>query len=482
MAQKVRGSQAGEREVIVGPSNRSFGLLFTLRRLLAIVAVNLILLVVCAEIAGLFLYYLDTGRFFYTHQKSYERLTAEATAGRLTGDALHPYFGPTHQPGLPFDIPDRLREQPAGASAAPAGSLRTNNFGFVSGHAFPFVKTDGNQFVIGLFGGSVGVWFCQIGAGRLVANLEKEEYFRNRQLIPLCFSHEGYKQPQQLLVLAYFLSIGQQFDLVVNIDGFNEVALAPLNEARGLDISMPSPLHLGPLVNLLDRSTLTPGKLSLLAAIQHDREQLDRLAEGLERTRIASVHVALDWYRQRISSRYSAELGRFANLPPNPAATSIVRVTPPVAKRDDATLFRDVAAQWVESSLLMNALLRTRGVPYFHVLQPNQYFSSRRFSDAERAIAFSGDSPFKDGAEKGYPALVAASSALTGREQFLNGVTIFDEETRPVYMDNCCHYTLAGNQVLADYVARAIVSSAGSWRKSTRGNEDKATGSSDVSR
>jgi hypothetical protein len=435
----------------------------TLRRVLAIVAVNLILLVVFAEIAGLFLYYLDTGRFFYTDQKSYERLNAEATAGRLTGDALHPYFGPTHLPGLPFDIPDRLREQPAGASAVPAGSARTNNFGFVSVHDYPFVKTDGNQFVIGLFGGSVGVWFCQIGAERLVANLEKEEYFRNRQLIPLCFSHEGYKQPQQLLVLAYFLSIGQQFDLVVNIDGFNEVALAPLNEARGLDISMPSPLHLGPLVNLLDRSTLTPEKLSLLAAIQHDREQLDRLADRLERTRIASVHVALDRYRQRISSRYSAELGRFANLPPNPAAASIVRVTPPVAKRDGATLFRDVAAQWVESSLLMNALLRTRGVPYFHVLQPNQYFSSRRFSDAERAIAFSSDSPFKDGAEKGYPALVAAASALTGREQFLNGVTIFDEETRPVYMDNCCHYTLAGNQVLADYVARAIVRSE--WQR-----------------
>jgi hypothetical protein len=30
MAQRVRGSQEGEREVIVGPSNRSFGLLFTL--------------------------------------------------------------------------------------------------------------------------------------------------------------------------------------------------------------------------------------------------------------------------------------------------------------------------------------------------------------------------------------------------------------------------------------------------------------------
>ena len=35
----------------------------------------------------------------------------------------------------------------------------------------------------------------------------------------------GYKQPQQLLALAYLLSHGAQIDVVVNIDGFNEVAL-----------------------------------------------------------------------------------------------------------------------------------------------------------------------------------------------------------------------------------------------------------------
>ena len=34
----------------------------------------------------------------------------------------------------------------------------------------------------------------------------------------------GYKQPQQLTTLAYLMSIGGQFDLVLNIDGFNEVA------------------------------------------------------------------------------------------------------------------------------------------------------------------------------------------------------------------------------------------------------------------
>ena len=75
---------------------------------------------------------------------------------------------------------------------------------------------------------------------RLAAALAAAPAFRGRDIVPLCFSHEGYKQPQQLLILSYFLSIGQAFDVVVNIDGFNEVAISPLNDARGLDISMPS--------------------------------------------------------------------------------------------------------------------------------------------------------------------------------------------------------------------------------------------------
>ena len=39
----------------------------------------------------------------------------------------------------------------------------------------------------------------------------------------------GYKQPQQLLTLAYYISLGAEFDTVINIDGFNEVALPPIH-------------------------------------------------------------------------------------------------------------------------------------------------------------------------------------------------------------------------------------------------------------
>src|SRR6185503_297529 len=169
-----------------------------------------------------------------------------------SADGLHPYFGPIHRPGV---------------------RPETNNIGFGSKQAFPFARTSDRQFLVGIFGGSVARAFCDRGTPRLIAVLQRDQTLAGKEIVTLCFSHEGYKQPQQLLVLAYFLSIGQQFDMVVNLDGLNDVALGSLNNQRGLDISMPSAQHIEPLINLIDQATLTPDKLLSLAAIERDKER-----------------------------------------------------------------------------------------------------------------------------------------------------------------------------------------------------------------
>jgi hypothetical protein len=429
------------------------------RRALGVIVINAMVFVVLAEALALFLYYNDTGRLFYSYRKTYEPI-AETREGRLSGDGLHPYFGPTHRQGYPFDIPESLRD-----GASTPARLATNNFGFVSPQNYPFTKTSERQYVIGIFGGSVGAWFCQVGVHRLLENLERNAFFMGKEVVPLCLSHEGYKQPQQLLVLSYFLSIGQQFDLVVNIDGFNEVALASLNNQRGLDISMPSVMHLDPLVNLVNQSTLTPEKLQSLAAISEYKTRINHLIDRMQRTRIAAINFVLGrLYRSALNS-YQVELGRFSNLPSNPSASSLILTTPSVKARDEKQLYEDVGQSWAESSMLMNGLLAARGVPYFHVLQPNQYFTTRTFSDGEAKVARSDASPFKASIEKGYPVLVAESEAGALKAvNFFSALSIFDREPSAVYMDDCCHYTLKGNQLLADFIAGRILASNGPWR------------------
>ena len=432
----------------------------SLRRAASIVAINVIVLGVLAEATALLAHLAKTGHLFYVDRPAYEAV-GDPLSGELTADVLNPYFGPSHRSGIPFDVPPELREP-----GRDAPRVATNNFGFVSPYNFP-IDRGNNEFIIGIFGGSVSVWFCQVGVQHLLDDLRQHEFFKARTLVPLCMAHEGYKQPQQALILAYFLSIGQPFDLVINIDGLNEVALSPINNQQRLDISMPSASHLIPLINLIDKGSLTPERLESLAAVVRYRSRLNNVGEMLNRNRSAAVDAVLGGYRTWLMGRYDREIRTFDSLPSPPPGNSLIGAVPPTEDRSGVMLFQEIARNWAQASLLMHSMLAARNVPYLHVLQPNQYHrTSRSFGAEESTVAFSSESAFKSGVEQGYPVLLAeaATQELATRAGFFDGTRIFDAEPAPAYIDNCCHYTRAGYLRLADFVARAIVSVAGPWR------------------
>ena len=429
-----------------------------IRRILSLLVVNLLVLLVAAEGIALAVFYYETGWLYYTDPyRPQLPLVPEPPGGAVTTAALHPYFGPTHQPGIPFDIPDALRDPDTSrADARPA----TNNFGFTSRYDYPYARTGERQLLVGIFGGSVGAWFCEVGAPRLAARLAAAPAFQGRDIVPLCFSHEGYKQPQQLLVLGYFLSIGQAFDVVVNIDGFNEVAISPLNDARGVDISMPSVMHIDPLTALLDQSSMTAEKVEALARIQGYRRRLNAAAVCANGAWSAASHVVVTRFHGVLDRQYRAEVARFDALPAAEGA-SLVRVTPKVRTRAQPELYREIADEWARSSVLMHQMLAASGARYVHVLQPNQYFTTRPFSPEEAAVALAADSPFKPGAEYGYPVLeqtIASGELAKAGVSVVDGVHLFDAERAPVYIDNCCHYTRRGYEILADAIAAAVLS------------------------
>ena len=403
---------------------------------LSLVAINIVVFVMLAELGAVTFYFFQNGAFFYTAEKVIPAPLPETGRGELSADVLHPYFGPIHRPGV---------------------RPETNNIGFGSKVAFPYTRKSDREFLVGIFGGSVARAFCDRGTPRLVAALQRHPALAGRQIVPLCFSHEGYKQPQQLIVLAYFLTLGQQFNLVINIDGFNEVALGSRNNEHGRDISMPSPIHIDPLLNLIDQATLTPARVQALARISVYKERLNGLIDRMRRNRSAAVHVALDRYYRFTMNRYQAEVGAYDALPSNPPASSLLLLTPPVRKREaPGVVFDDIANDWTRASLLMHDLLAARGVSYLHVLQPNQYFTRRTFSDAEARVALNKDTPFKRSVENGYPALERAAAMLAEKEQFVDGTTALDREPAPVYEDDCCHYTDRGYEVLADLIAERV--------------------------
>ena len=439
-----------------------------MKRTLTLLAVNAAVLVVAAELLALGAYYFQTGWLFYLnpYRATFDTVGG-AAAGGLTDMGLHPYFGPVHRSGIPVEIPASMQDVAPGTprTDTPAG-FATNNFGFATPHDFPYLKKSEREFVVGVFGGSVGVWFCQLGMPRVVQELSQRPFFRDRTIVPLCFSHEGYKQPQQAVLLTYFLSIGQQFDLVINLDGFNEVALSRLNQQRGFDLSMPSAMHLEGLRTLIDGGTMTPEKLRSLAAIDSDQQRLNGLADRLNRARMAVMYVLLERYYRVVEARYQAEQARFAALPAASSGSSALHITPPLGHEAPERFFDDVAAMWVRASALMQGALARQGATYVHLLQPNQYATARRFSDAEAKVALNPASPFKPGAEQGYPALIAAVNALpatSDRPHIFDATRVFDAEPAPVYADDCCHFTKKGNELLADFAVQAVRSVRPDW-------------------
>jgi hypothetical protein len=165
-----------------------------------------------------------------------------------------------------------------------------------------------------------------------------------------------------------------------------------------------------------------------------------------------------------VSNRYSRELGRFSKLPANPPENALIQATPATKERDGADVFSDIAELWTGASLLMDQMVEARGGAYFHFLQPNQYFTTRPFAAEEASVALNNASPYKAFVEEGYPALAGAASKLTDAGvAFFDATHVFDRVNAPVYLDDCCHYTLRGNQTFAEFIAASILATPGPW-------------------
>ena len=121
--------------------------------------------------------------------------------------------------------------------------------------------------------------------------------------------------------------------------------------------------------------------------------------------------------------------------------------------------FWTTTAVWARASIALASLLRGRGVPYFHFLQPNQYDpGSKLLSEEERRSKVSRYSAYGRHVPRGYAALreVAGTMREAGVE-FTDLRDLFAADGRTLYADDCCHFTSLGNELLARAIGRTIV-------------------------
>ena len=421
-------------------------------RLGKVLLINLVILFLLLEVGAVATYFVKTHEFFYTRNRNRVRTTRSAfdndvvnnSAEWLTKFQLHPYFGYTSRVN------------------GPAGIDTVNNLGFDTPYDLPLRKTNPNQFIVGVVGGSVAMGYAQheIANGVLAAALHKVPGFENKQLVLLNLANASYKQPQQLLIINYLRALGQDFDVVINIDGFNEVADALLNAHAGIDVSMPASHMIVPLIDLADNNA-SPERISLISDVIKAKGHLVPALEGMDHCRTAICYT-FEWiqasYWQRVYDKDSQQLAGL-KLGDRRRA-SIVQVKRIDNSTDDEQIEKTAAGIWADSSLALNELLSHRGIWYFHFLQPNQRYTKHQFGAAEQALAFNDKSMFGRGVTAGYQQLIVKLGELQkSGVRIVNGVAIFDDVKPAVYADDCCHYNDLGKKILAEFVANQVAAS-----------------------
>ncbi|OCQ91676.1 hypothetical protein BCD67_09215 [Oscillatoriales cyanobacterium USR001] len=424
------------------------------KNLLSLIAVNLALTFVCVESLSLAFYFINHKMFFYTRSKTQEQVITELerTGVRLDEsivERLHPFFGYV------------LKQ---GAFTKEELGLKVNSQGFFSLYDYPFVKQKENQFIIGFFGGSVSNNFVndEYVTKRFSEKLKKFPEFANQEIIVLNFANGGYKQPQQLLILNYFLALGQKFDMVVNIDGFNEVALSNLNNKSQVDLGMPSVQHIQPLTGLANNS-LSLEVMSSIVKISETKKQLKETINKLENCQLALCYSLTSLRLKRLAGEYQQEIIIYDRNVKQSNATdgknNIVYIPKAKSILDDGKAFEKMAATWYESSLMMRQLLAKRKISYFHFIQPNQYYPTKRvFTEEEKRLYVISDSPYSSAIKRGYPLLLSKAEDLRKLNMnIFSAVNILDNTKETVYKDACCHYNEIGDELLANYISSSII-------------------------
>jgi hypothetical protein len=403
-------------------------------KLLKLVGVNLVLLFALLELVSLGFYFLQTGNFFYPRDK--DRIKANAAQLEVSEPEreswtfdyqIHPYFG--------FITPPSY-----------AG--------------FPFKKTNKDQFIIGIFGGSVAQEFCDYEFQHhvLAKMFQPLPGFQNKEIVLLKFANQAHKQPQQLLMINYFLAVGQELDMVINIDGFNEVALSYLNNKSGTEVSMPNDYIFSPLVALANKD-FSSEQLGLALEILQLKNGVQNTLNRLNECRLATCYM-FRWAQSKyLLNQYRGNLQTFSQLKREEGKDSLIYLKKIEKPFDDPEALERIVDLWFNSSLGMNDLLAARKIPYFEFIQPNQYYSTnRQFSADEQKIAFDEKSQYREGTIKGYPKLLAKVSRLQAAGvKVFNAANVFDETSGIVYRDDCCHYNDLGNDLLSRYIAQNIV-------------------------
>jgi hypothetical protein len=378
-------------------------------------------------------------------------------AGRLMGGT--PAEPDTAAPVVAVDDP-RVADQPVilhpyfGYVANPA-KPNVNRYGFFGRE--PFSTREEDVALIAIFGGSVADELVEKGGESLSAALTATGRFAGRRIELINLALGGYKQPQQLVVLATLLAFGAQFDTVINVDGFNEIDGALDNLQDGVNPFYPYTWNLHARSGFDSDAAVHIAKADLIRA---RREELRRFFARWPVPYSAFLLTWWDFLDQGQEAALRAETAALREALANGGKTA-QQTGPPVSFADEEAMYREYAEVWARASLGMNLLCSGYGIRYFHFLQPNQYLpGSKNLTAEELETAYDPKIADTQRVAVGYPILRERGGDLIEQGvAFVDLTMLFKDEPRSVYGDTCCNYNRLGNERVGEAIAMAILES-----------------------
>ena len=313
-------------------------------------------------------------------------------------DVLHPYLGWVLNPDVS-----------GGVSLLSDQKYPIHEYVFLDPGG-DIVKRSLAKFVVAIFGGAVAWYFSIDGAETFREELANSPQFSDQEIIIVPLSLSGFKQPQQLFTLQYFLMLGFEFDAVINLDGITEVALQPVENALQ-NVSIVSPRTQYHRVHEL----ATPGNVESVYRILSQRRSRQERATRFVRMPYR-YSTTLNWIWRLRDATFGHTIQTEQQVIMAKKVSGKIPFLQTGPRRDYATeqeLFLALAELWKNCSLQLHGMCEANDIVYYHVLQPNQYFDgSQPMSAEERAIVILPGHPYSKGVIQGYPFLKLAGTEL----------------------------------------------------------------------
>ncbi len=310
-------------------------------------------------------------------------------------------------------------------------------------------------------------------AEQLKEKLHAIPEYRDREIVIVRMAQSAYKQPQGLFALNYYMLLGGEFDIVINLDGLNELTMS-LSQNYPLQVALDYPQGWN-----MRTGEIVPADESDIAM------ELTQIRGQRRKYALSGVNSYWQWLPsqfllwhvrdERLREQLVTLQGRTLKVLQRVGV--FIRCGPAPLAQDETAAWRSVFRVWKQASLQMHRICQASGILYFHAIQPNQYDPGSKPLTTSEVDLMSPDSvgnqsqPFLTIIPVGYPLLRRPPRTAICRSAGDGPDCHLFEGDRPAVCRLLLPRQSDGSEMLAARLETSFASRAGSVDLSSKQHE-----------